>query len=308
LSSHSRIEFEYGAVEVNAKLPVAHGLNGRISLIQINGKRSQPSPQEIVIAESINGQIKHSYHSYPHELSNIRRMIEHSSRVSDVDAWHRYQFKIEPGWLTWSIDDQIQKSVPMPLSMIGARWAVLIQLRTGNQLSWGLPPEDSVWPGALLLDWVKLYSTPVSRGDAEPAIKRDIKHPRIDLESARVSPGVNGLQTAMDIHRALSARRRRASKQRSQEDLKAENTPQRRDLESMAREVDPDYGSDLQAELDEVLKLDSVPHGAPGEQPAPQSTTTLANKLTTKASSLLMIAAKMLDSGKDDPTNKTPGK
>jgi len=246
LSSHGRIEFQYGVVGVRASLPSVHGVCAKLSLIQMNGPRSMPAPQEIVIAQRIGKSISHSYHSYPHELSNVRRMIEFKSKTKPTMARSEYHVVVEPGWITWLIDGKVQGSKPMPLAMYGARWCVCVQLLTGNELSWGLP--DMNIPISMPIDWVKLYSTEITRGDAVPSRVRDVKSPVADLEQAPVSPSPNSLQVSMDIHRALKNKRRKKNKKRLSEPASVPEMQRREKLETVARSVDPDFSEELQQE------------------------------------------------------------
>ena len=302
LSSHGRVEFEYGAVGIKASLPSVYGVCSKLSLIQMNGPRSMPAPQEIVIAQRIGQSITHSYHSYPHELSNVRRVIRFDSKTKPTMSRSQYHVVVEPGWITWLVDGKVQSSKPMPLSMYGARWAVCVQLLTGNELSWGSP--DKHIPAKMTLDWIKLFSTEISRGDAVPSRVRDIKSPMEDLEKAPVSRSPNSLQLSMDITRALNNRRRKKNLDKLNEPAKIPEMQRRETLETVARSVDPDFGDELQRELDEVLEASKNDAGQDDKVPDPAAEAKLAKTLTQRAASLLAMSARLLDPGLADNDSK----
>jgi len=292
LSTHGNLDLYRGAIEVCAELPDERGVRSLISLVQANNFDQFDSPQEIVIASRSGPGHLHELHGYAHDRAYTKRVLSKVSKTRVKPGKRRYMVEIESSKIIWSIDGKQKWVVDKPVTMLNAKFSLMIALLTGTTMSWGEPSSDM---GSAILDveWVKLWETPESRRGVQPQGKR----------APMVSPALNiaPLSTApLGINTAIRLRRIRGAAFGARADkpitvTKVVSGPPAANpvpvpdplIPASAAALDPDFTAKLQKELDEVLSTPSVDEDVTNSRVAIQP---LADILRQKAKRLLDIS------------------
>ncbi len=153
ITTEKSFNFEYGLVEVNAKLPAGQGLWPAIWLL--------PSdlgwPPEIDIMEMLGDNptmIYASTHSGSSNISSTQPVY-----VGDTStAFHTYGVDWEPTTITWYFDGTAIATAATPSDMNQPMY-LLINLAVGG--GWpGNPDSTTVFPATMSIDWVRIYASP----------------------------------------------------------------------------------------------------------------------------------------------------
>ena len=152
VSSH--FSFQYGRVDIRAKMPMSQGFWPALWLLPTAGSAQGFLP-EIDIHESISndGGFYANFHwksgSATHALGPVH---------VDTDAtdWHVYSIEWTPDRIAWLLDDQEVASATDGVNTTSqSKMYLLITFALGG--SWPGPPDQTtVFPSEMLIDWVRI--------------------------------------------------------------------------------------------------------------------------------------------------------
>ncbi len=154
ITTEKSFNFQYGLVEVSAKLPAGAGLWPAIWLLP----SSLDWPPEIDIMEMLGNDptmIYVSTHSGPDNISSSLPVY-----VGDTThAFHTYGLDWEPNTITWYFDGNAIRTVATPSDMQQPMY-LLINLAVGGAGSWpGAPASASEFPAQMSIDYVRIYGS-----------------------------------------------------------------------------------------------------------------------------------------------------
>lgn len=167
ITTEKSFNFEYGLVEVSAKLPAGAGLWPAIWLL--------PSdlgwPPEIDIMEMLGNAPDVIYASTHSGANNDSSTLQ--AYVGDTtQSFHTYGLDWEPDHITWYFDGNAIRTVATPADMHQPMY-LLINLAVGGDGSWPGPPNSATqFPAQMSIDYVRIYAssatTAVSGTGAQP--------------------------------------------------------------------------------------------------------------------------------------------
>jgi beta-glucanase (GH16 family) len=166
ITTETSFNFEYGLIEVSAKLPAGAGLWPAIWLLP----SSLGWPPEIDIMEMLGSDPTTIYASTHSGSDNDSSTLP--VYVGDTtQAFHTYGLDWEPNSITWYFDGNAIRTVATPSDMHQPMY-LLINLAVGGAGSWpGAPTSSSEFPAQMSIDYVRIYgssaTTAVSGTDAQ---------------------------------------------------------------------------------------------------------------------------------------------
>ena len=178
ITTEKSFNFEYGLVEVRARLPAGAGLWPAIWLL--------PSdlswPPEIDIMEMLGdhpGQIYASTHSGKNNIGSTEQV-----HVGDtIQAFHTYALEWEPDHITWFFDGNAIRTTATPSDMHQPMY-LLINLGIGGPRSWpGAPTGVGEFPARMQIKHVRIYASPATTTVFGTAV-----HASLDVHPARQPP------------------------------------------------------------------------------------------------------------------------
>jgi beta-glucanase (GH16 family) len=157
--------FEYGLVEVSARLPAGAGLWPAIWLLPSN----LDWPPEIDIMEMLGDRpnvIYASIHTADRNLVPVAPV-----GVGDTTrSFHTYGLDWEPDTITWCFDGNPIRTVATPADLHQPMY-LLINLAVGGRDSWpGRPNRATQFPARMSLDYVRIYASPASTAISGTAV------------------------------------------------------------------------------------------------------------------------------------------
>jgi beta-glucanase (GH16 family) len=149
----TRFDFQYGRVEIRAKMPKGQGFWPALWMLPSDGSTSGWLP-EIDIYESINNEGRYfGNHHFP--TGSGQSQLGPIPVNTDTTAWHVYGFDWTPDSLTWTLDGQPVVSTTNVAASNQHRMFLLITFALGG--SWPGPPDGSTpWPSEMQIDYVKV--------------------------------------------------------------------------------------------------------------------------------------------------------
>ena len=154
ITTEGSFNFEYGLVEVSAKLPSGAGLWPAIWLLP----SSLGWPPEIDIMEMLGSNPNLIYASTHSGSSNNSSTLQ--AYVGDTtQSFHTYGLDWEPDHITWYFDGNAIRTVTTPADMHQPMY-LLINLAVGGAGSWpGAPTSASEFPAQMQIDYVHIYGS-----------------------------------------------------------------------------------------------------------------------------------------------------
>jgi beta-glucanase (GH16 family) len=149
----TKFDFQYGRVEIRAKMPKGQGFWPALWMLPSDGSTSGWLP-EIDIYESINNESRYfGNHHFP--SGSGQSQLGPVPVNTDTTAWHVYGFDWTPQSLTWTLDGQPVVSTTNVDATNQHRMFLLITFALGG--SWPGPPDGSTpWPSEMQIDYVKV--------------------------------------------------------------------------------------------------------------------------------------------------------
>ena len=149
----SKFDFQYGRVEIRAKMPVGQGFWPALWMLPTNGATSGWLP-EIDIYESINRETRYfgNYH-FPTESGQSK--LGPVPVPTDVTGWHVYGLEWTPDRLSWTLDGDVVISTTNVAATRGHRMFLLITFALGG--AWPGPPDATTpFPAEMQIDYVRV--------------------------------------------------------------------------------------------------------------------------------------------------------
>lgn len=172
ITTKGKFSFQYGRVDITAKLPIGQGFWPALWMMPENSKYGWwPSCGEIDIMESLGhdpGYIYGTIHyGHPHKYHGPR------TRINDINAFHKYSLIWTEEEIIWLIDDVeygktsnwfsksyvkekglIDNSYPAPFNQ---KFYLIINLAVGGNFS-GYPNKETPFPTSFIINSVKVYN------------------------------------------------------------------------------------------------------------------------------------------------------
>jgi beta-glucanase (GH16 family) len=166
ITTEKSFNFEYGLVEVSAKLPAGDGLWPAIWLLP----SSLGWPPEIDIMEMLGSNPNLIYASTHSGSSNISSTLQ--AYVGDTtQAFHTYGLDWEPDHITWYFDGNAIRTVATPADMHQPMY-LLINLAVGGNGSWPGPPTSAAeFPAQMSIGYVRIYASSASTAVSGTAVQ-----------------------------------------------------------------------------------------------------------------------------------------
>lgn len=163
----TRATFTYGAVEMRAKMPTAHGMWPAFWALGADMPQvSWPRAGEIDIAEVIGSQPTVHHVAVHGPLANGRPYAVEGQLDAGVDLardFHVYRADWAPGSITFSFDGRVVRTVTPSSLPRRATWVfdhpfhLLLNVAVGG--SWPGPPDaGTTWPQVMTVDYVRVTS------------------------------------------------------------------------------------------------------------------------------------------------------
>ena len=150
----SRFTFQYGRVDIRAKMPMSQGFWPALWLLPTAGAAQGFLP-EIDIHESISN---HGgfYANFHWKSGSARRELGPVHVDTDATDWHVYSLEWTPDRIAWLLDDQEVASATDGVNTTSqSKMYLLITFALGG--SWpGAPDQTTVLPSNMLIDWVRV--------------------------------------------------------------------------------------------------------------------------------------------------------
>jgi beta-glucanase (GH16 family) len=150
----SRFTFQYGRVDIRAKMPMSQGFWPALWLLPTAGAAQGFLP-EIDIHESISN---HGgfYANFHWKSGSARREFGPVHVDTDATDWHVYSVEWTPDRIAWLLDDQEVASATDGVNTTSqSKMYLLITFALGG--SWpGAPDQTTVLPSNMLIDWVRV--------------------------------------------------------------------------------------------------------------------------------------------------------
>lgn len=166
IDTKGRFAFQYGKVEVRAKLPVGKGLWPAIWTMGVKGRH--PDCGEIDVMEWVQEQfssIWSTVHFKGRELvpANQRYSLYTAPEVTD-GQWHLFGMVWTAETITFTFDDQpfftFQVDVanrPDGTNPFRQPHYLKLNLALGSEANWGGPLDESLLPAAFVIDYVRIW-------------------------------------------------------------------------------------------------------------------------------------------------------
>jgi len=154
ITTEKSLNFEYGLVEVSAKLPAGDGMWPAIWLLP----SSLDWPPEIDIMEMLGSDPTMIYASTHSGANNDSSTLP--VYVGDTtQSFHTYGLDWEPDTITWYFDGNAIRTVATPSDMHQPMY-LLINLAVGGAGSWPGPVTSaSEFPAQMSIDYVRIYGS-----------------------------------------------------------------------------------------------------------------------------------------------------
>jgi beta-glucanase (GH16 family) len=152
VSSH--FSFQYGRVDIRAKMPMSQGFWPALWLLPTAGSAQGFLP-EIDIHESISN-LGGFYANFHWKAGSAKRELGPIHVDTDATAWHVYSIEWTPDRIAWLLDDQEVASATDGVNTTNqSKMYLLITFALGG--SWPGPPDQTtVFPSEMLIDWVRV--------------------------------------------------------------------------------------------------------------------------------------------------------
>jgi beta-glucanase (GH16 family) len=149
----SRFDFQYGRVEIRAKMPIGQGFWPALWMLPTDGSTSGWLP-EIDIYESINRENRY-FGNYHFPTGSGQSKLGPIPVPNDVTAWHVYGLEWTPERLSWTLDGQVVITTTNVAATHNHRMFLLITFALGG--SWPGPPDATTpFPSEMQIDYVKV--------------------------------------------------------------------------------------------------------------------------------------------------------
>ncbi len=194
ITTEKSFNFEYGLVEVSAKLPAGDGMWPAIWLLP----SSLDWPPEIDIMEMLGSDPTMIYASTHSGANNDSSTLP--VYVGDTtQAFHTYGLDWEPNTITWYFDGNAIRTVATPSDMHQPMY-LLINLAVGGAGSWPGPVTSaSEFPAQMSIDYVRIYgssaTTAVSGTGAQAAAPPTTIVGATETPTSGSAPGVSAVTT-----------------------------------------------------------------------------------------------------------------
>jgi beta-glucanase (GH16 family) len=149
LSTDTTKEFQYGFVEVRAKLPKGQGFWPAIWLY------GGSSADELDVMESLGGDVSTVYQTY-HYPGGYHQ--DHPSSPDWTNDYHLFQMKWEPGRITYYVDNVQMGSWTQ--SVPARPMYLMLNFDVGGPNDWGGAPDGSTPSSATFnVDYARVYQS-----------------------------------------------------------------------------------------------------------------------------------------------------
>lgn len=171
ISSHDHFTFTHGYVEIRAKFPGGRGLWPCLWLMP----QSQGWPPEFDIAEYYAGQ-KTMHHGLAYGGLYNSAWDSLWDRTTDFESdFHTYALEWMPGRAVWTMDGVVRKTITAEYVPNVPMYLILSNSVSSISGPSGEPDEETVFPNAFLIDYVRVYQpappveTVLVKNEATPA-------------------------------------------------------------------------------------------------------------------------------------------
>ena len=149
----SKFDFQYGRVEIRAKMPKGQGFWPALWMLPTDGSTSGWLP-EIDIYESINRENRY-FGNYHFPTFNGQSKLGPIPVPTDTTAWHTYGLEWTPDRLSWTLDGNVVITTTNVAATRSHRMFLLITFALGG--SWpGNPDATTPFPSEMQIDYVKV--------------------------------------------------------------------------------------------------------------------------------------------------------
>jgi beta-glucanase (GH16 family) len=149
----TKFDFQYGRVEIRAKMPTGQGFWPALWMLPTNGHQTGWLP-EIDIYESINREGRY-FGNYHFPVAGGQSKLGPIPVPTDVTAWHTYGLEWTPDKLSWTLDGNVVISTTNTAATRDKRMFLLITFALGG--SWpGNPDHTTPFPSEMQIDYVKV--------------------------------------------------------------------------------------------------------------------------------------------------------
>ncbi|WP_425392133.1 glycoside hydrolase family 16 protein [Ekhidna sp.] len=165
LTTENKVEFQYGRIDIRAKLPKGQGLWPALWMLGANFRQvGWPSCGEIDIMEMIGGENNEDVvHGTAHWDNNgTKADFGGSTRLSDGifnDEFHVFTIIWDETQIRWFLDDRQYHSMsitPAELSEFRAEFFLIFNVAVGG--NWpGSPNSSTVFPQRMIVDYVRVF-------------------------------------------------------------------------------------------------------------------------------------------------------
>ena len=166
ITTKDKIEFQYGTVEVKAKLPRGKGVWPAIWMLGHDiDENYWPGCGEIDIMEYVGktpGEIHNTLHTK--DSYGISKNTKITTLKNIEDGFHVYKMNWDKNQIQFSIDNEIVYTFA-PKEKSDAIWPfdkpfyLILNLAVGGNFG-GLEVDDTIFPQEFIIDYIKVYKTP----------------------------------------------------------------------------------------------------------------------------------------------------
>ncbi len=149
-----RFAFQYGYVEMRAKIPAGQGLWTALWMLQANGQW----PWEIDILEALGhqpGTAHMTVHYPPPAWDDATSAADYNGPDLSAD-FHTYAIEWAPDKLGWYIDGVERKRDTDPAHIPSAPMFLMANLQVGGDWP-GMPDATTTFPAQLELDYIRVW-------------------------------------------------------------------------------------------------------------------------------------------------------
>jgi beta-glucanase (GH16 family) len=147
-----KFAFQYGYMEVSAKIPKGQGFWPAIWMVTNNW-----SDGEIDVMEALDGDTNKAYFTIHHAA--IGESQGFTKAGADLSAgFHTYGVDWEPGYVTWYLDGVAVATCTNPSLIPNQPMYPIMNLAVGG--TWGGPPNSSTqFPSSMDVDYVRVWQS-----------------------------------------------------------------------------------------------------------------------------------------------------
>ena len=158
LTTYRSFSFQYGYVEMRARVPRGRGLWPALWLLAA----AKGWPPEIDVMEAYGDQLQTLYVTLHTNESGRHRQAQGKVPVPDMSAdFHVYGMKWTADEITWYFDGRRVFAAPTPADM-HQRMFLLVNLAVGGTYA-GSPDAQTKFPALFEVDWIRVFAPPAEQ-------------------------------------------------------------------------------------------------------------------------------------------------